>query len=417
MYSRNTTVGQWRAHGRYIARESAAGDHRGTSVDSGGTDRGLAQILEGWQKAGDARLWKLIVSPEFGDRVSLDDLTCGLMRRMEQDLGTKLEWTAVPHFNTEHPHIHIALRGIRDDGTPLQFDRDYIRSGIRTHAEDLCTRLLGLRSTLDAVEAERREITARQYTSLDRHISRAAAETEVGAAQADAARFTFKLPSPVGWSSPHAIDRAQNVAARLGVLRTMGLVDEIGPNKWSVRRDFGTVLKAMQVAGDRQKTLAAHGALLSDARLQIAVLDQRRLSTVEGRVLAHGEEDSGSAVGRHYMLLEGTDTRVHLIYHTPEVEDARSRGRLQANSFIRLQKQFENGRPFLEITDLGTADRILRDRRYLEDRARAFLRRGFTPRNEGWGGWLGRYQTVLAQAAEGQVRKPKLPTLNGELEH
>ena len=147
MYSRNTTAGQWRAHGRYIARESAAGDHRGSSLDSGGTDRGPAQILEGWQKAGDPRLWKLIVSPEFGDRVNLDDLTRDLMRRMEQDLGTRLEWIAVPHFNTEHPHVHIALRGIRDDGTPLQMERDYIRSGIRTHAEEICTRQLGLRSS------------------------------------------------------------------------------------------------------------------------------------------------------------------------------------------------------------------------------------------------------------------------------
>jgi hypothetical protein len=173
----------------------------------------------------------------------------------------------------------------------------------------------------------------------------------------------------------------------------------------------------MQLAGDRQKTLSAHGAMLSDPRLQIAVLDPRKLSSVEGRVLAHGEEESGNAAGRHYMLLEGTDAMVHLIYHTPEMEDARSIGRLQPNSFVRLQKQFENGRPVLEITDLGTADRILRDRHYLEDRAQALLRRGITPRNEGWGGWLGRYQTALAQAAEGQVRKTKLPTRHSELEH
>jgi hypothetical protein len=117
------------------------------------------------------------------------------------------------------------------------------------------------------------------------------------------------------------------------------------------------------------------------------------------------------------MLLEGTDARVHLIYYTPEMEDARSRGRLRANSFVRLQKQFENGRPFLEIIDLGPADSILRDRRHLEDRAPALLRRGFTPRNEGWGGWLGRYQTVLAQAADCQVRKTKILTPQRELEH
>ena len=112
-----------------------------------------AQVLEGWQKAGDPRLWKLIVSPEFGDRGNLDELTRGLMSRMEHDLGTRLEWIAVPHFNTEHPHVHIALRGIRDDGTPLKMDRDYIRCGIRAHAEDLCTRQLGLRSGLDAARS------------------------------------------------------------------------------------------------------------------------------------------------------------------------------------------------------------------------------------------------------------------------
>jgi hypothetical protein len=196
----------------------------------------------------------------------------------------------------------------------------------------------------------------------------------------------------------------------------MGLAEEIVPSKWSVRRDFGTVLKAMQVAGDRQKTLAAHGALLSDPRLQIAVLDQRRLSSIEGRVLAHGEEESGNSAGRHYMLLEGTDARIHLIYHTPEMEDARSRGRLRADSFVHLQKQFENGRPVLEITDLGAADRILRDRHHLEERAQALLRRGITPRNEGWGGWLGRYHTALAQAAEANVRKAKDLSLHGDLE-
>jgi hypothetical protein len=415
MYSRNTTIGQWRAHGRYIARESAAGDQKGTCLDSGGTDREPAQILEAWQRAGDSRLWKLIVSPEFSDRLNLDDLTRNLIRRMEQDLGTKLEWVAVPHFNTEHPHVHIALRGIRDDGTKLHLGRDYVRSGIRTHAEELCTRQLGLRSSLDAIEAERREITARRYTSLDRHISRAAAQTEVGATQADATQFLFEPRSPVGGCSPQpGFDRAQHVAARLGVLRAMGLAEEIGPSAWRVRRDFGTVLKAMQVAGDRQKTLAAHGALISDARLQIAVLDQRKLSNVEGRVLAHGEEETGKSAGRHYMLLEGTDARVHLIYHTSEMHDARSRGRLRTNSFVRLQKQFENGRPVLEITDLGTADRILRDRHHFEDRAQALLRRGFTPRNEGWGGWLGSYQTALAQAAE--VQKAKHVTIHSDWE-
>ena len=119
------------------------------------TDRGPARLLEGWQKVGDPRLWKLIVSPEFGDRVSLDDLTRDLMHRMEQDLGTKLQWTAVPHFNTEHPHVHIALRGVGTEGRQVGLSRDYIRGGIREVAENLCTRQLGYRTKFDAADAQR----------------------------------------------------------------------------------------------------------------------------------------------------------------------------------------------------------------------------------------------------------------------
>ncbi len=40
-------------------------------------------------------MFQLVVSPEFGDRVNLPRLTRGLIERMEEDLGTKLEWVAV----------------------------------------------------------------------------------------------------------------------------------------------------------------------------------------------------------------------------------------------------------------------------------------------------------------------------------
>jgi hypothetical protein len=70
------------------------------------------------------------------------------------------------------------------------------------------------------------------------------------------------------------------------VLQQMGLAEPTGTRVWLVRRDFETVLKAMQRSGDRQKMLASHGALLSDERLPLVVLDMRKLKTLEGRVLA-----------------------------------------------------------------------------------------------------------------------------------
>src|SRR5215469_3188638 len=94
-YARNTVRGHWRAHGRYLVRESAAMDPTATGFDV--TTRGLdvAATLEGWQSAGDQRLWKIIISPEFGERVDLTQLTRELMARMEKDRAAQLEWVAV----------------------------------------------------------------------------------------------------------------------------------------------------------------------------------------------------------------------------------------------------------------------------------------------------------------------------------
>jgi type IV secretory pathway VirD2 relaxase len=146
MYAKNTVAGHWRAHGRYVARESASqeGNPKAVRFDGHGESIDITSRLESWQKAGDERLWKLIVSPEFGDLADLKRLTLDLVSRMEKELSTPLEWVAAAHYNTEHPHVHVALRGISAEGQrPLRLSRDYVKQGIREIAEDLCTRQLG----------------------------------------------------------------------------------------------------------------------------------------------------------------------------------------------------------------------------------------------------------------------------------
>ena len=283
IYSRNKTPGQWRAHGRYIMRESARGRSSAPTAFTGDKELGdLSVALGVWQKAGDERLFKLIISPEFGDRLDLQKLTSELMRRMEKDLHTRLEWAAVTHFNTEHPHVHIALRGIRDNGASLQINRDYIKHGIRAVAEDLCTLQLGYRTEMDAAEAERREIDAHRYTSLDRIISRANNLARAPGVDQEATHFTISRSPGDRNLQGFAKIQEQHVAARLMTLEKMGLAEPVGNNSWLVRRDFESILRAMQRVNDRQKMLAAHGALLSDERLQLVVADLRKLTSLEG---------------------------------------------------------------------------------------------------------------------------------------
>ena len=398
MYAKNTVAGQWRAHGRYVARESAThdGDPQDVGFDGRGASIDIAARLESWQKAADERFWKLIISPEFGDRADLKRLTRDLVSRMEKDLGMPLEWVATAHYNTEHPHVHMALRGVGAEGRPVNLSRDYIKLGIREITEDLCTRQLGHRTELDAAVAQRREVHQHRYTSLDRIIKRDAKKVE------DAISPFFMV---VAINSGRArVGRGtslveQHTADRLKFLESMGLAEPADPNTWRVRQDFENILRAMQRSTDRQKMLTAHGVLMSDERMPLAVLDLRRLTALEGRILVHGEEDTGRQAGRSYFMLEGTDGQVHYVYYTPELEAARSQGVLRTNSFVRLRKVFSEGHPLINIDELGDSESILRNKVYLRETAQRFIRRGLVPQEDGWNGWLGRYQKALTEAA------------------
>ena len=151
---------QWRAHGHYIARESAALKENVKDVGFSATESAVdvAQRLASWQSANDERMFKIIVSPEFGERMDLEKHTRDLMRRIEKTLLTQLEWVAVVHHNTEHLHVHVALRGRDDRGAWLRLPRAFIQSGIRQHAENLATMELGYRTERDALEAQHREV-------------------------------------------------------------------------------------------------------------------------------------------------------------------------------------------------------------------------------------------------------------------
>ena len=408
IYSRNKTAGQWFAHGRYLMRESARGRSSAPTAFTAENElANLSATLAAWQKAGDERLFKLILSPEFGDRLDLQRLTRELMRQMEKDLNTRLKWAAVTHFNTQHPHVHIVLRGIGDTGASLQLNREYIKHGIRALAEDLCTLQLGYRTELDAAEAQLREIDAHRYTSLDRIIGRENGTSRAQGIGQETTHFTISRSPGDSRFQGFARIQEQHIAARLMTLEKMGLAEPVGNNTWLVRRDFESILRAMQSVNDRQKMLAAHGALLSDERLQLVIADLREMNPLEGRVILHAEEEAGREAGQAYLLLEGTDGRLHHIYYTPEIHQARSLGKLRIDSFISLRRIFnENRRPELEIDDIGDCEKLLCNQGHFQDAAQRQIGRGLIPTEAGWGGWLGRYQAQLVNAAGELQHKP-----------
>jgi hypothetical protein len=158
------------AHLSYLRRDGVTRDGSpGRMFDAGGDAdrRAFAERCED-----DRHHFRFIVSPE--DAAELADLpayTRDLMATAERDLGTKLDWVAIDHWNTEHPHIHVLVRGRADDRENLVISRDYISDGLRARAADLATLELGPRTEQDIRRSLERETQAERWTSLDRDLA------------------------------------------------------------------------------------------------------------------------------------------------------------------------------------------------------------------------------------------------------
>ena len=163
-----------------------------------------------------------------------------------------------------------------------------------------------------------------------------------------------------------------------------------------VRRDLETALKAMKRAADNQKTLAAHGALLSDQRLQLGAPDWRDITSLEGRVLSHGEEEQRQPI----LSPRRNRGRVYYLRYTPELDESRSRGELTTNSFVVITKTIdEDRRRRIVVANLGDAEALFENRDHFRSLADGLSQRGVVPfDDERWGGWLGRYHEKLREA-------------------
>src|SRR5262249_399128 len=159
------------AHLNYLRREGVTRDGEKARMFGPGTDQtDVGAFAE--RCTDDRHHFRFIVSPD--DALEMADLkrfTRDLMSRMEKDLGTKLDWVAVGHWNREHPQIHVILRGRADDGQDLIISRDYIKEGMRNRAQDLITQELGLRTDLDIRRTIERQIESERWTQLDRQLA------------------------------------------------------------------------------------------------------------------------------------------------------------------------------------------------------------------------------------------------------
>jgi hypothetical protein len=90
----------------------------------------------------------------------------------ERDLGTRLEWVAIDHYNTDNPHVHLLVRGRDARGQGLRIHPDYLRQGLRRRSQDLATQAPGYRSEREIVQARGQSIERLHFTEVDRVLIR-----------------------------------------------------------------------------------------------------------------------------------------------------------------------------------------------------------------------------------------------------
>jgi type IV secretory pathway VirD2 relaxase len=247
----------------------------------------------------DRHHFRFIVSPE--DAAEMTDLrafTRELMIDTEQDLGTKLDWIAVDHWNTDNPHIHVLVRGRADDGQDLVISRDYISRGFRARAEERATLELGPRSEREIQSALEREVEAERWTGLDRGLRDIADD---GAGIADL--------------RPGAPDRDPELRrlmlGRAAKLERLGLAERVAPACFALKPGLEQTLRELEIRGDIIKTM--HRAMTGAGREPnisgFALHSDDPGEPVLGRLVARGLHDE--LKGSAYAVIEGVDGRTH----------------------------------------------------------------------------------------------------------
>ena len=160
---------QTRRHADYLARQLKDRDVFYDALGDG-VDGGARMAV--WARE-DRRHFRIILAPEKGAELGdLKPYARDVMERAERALGTRLEWVAVDHHDTDNPHTHVGLRGRRADGRALVLPRDFVKHGFREAARDAATDRLGLRTRADERLALTREIRAHRPTRLDALLAR-----------------------------------------------------------------------------------------------------------------------------------------------------------------------------------------------------------------------------------------------------
>jgi type IV secretory pathway VirD2 relaxase len=285
------------AHVRYLQRDGTTRDGERGRLYAAETDAADGKDFTG-RGRDDRHQFRFIVAPEDGDRLSdLRAFTRDVMRQMEEDLGTRLDWVAVDHFNTGHPHSHVMIRGRDEGGKDLIIAQDYITDGIRLRVQERATLELGPETDRELQAKLKAEVAAERFTRIDRAM--------LGEAQEGVLDLRPEAGQVRG-----GFDRSLRIG-RLQTLERYGLAKEIEPGVWTLSERLEPTMRELGERGDIVKAinwaLAARG---QERGPETFNLHGEEVGTpIVGRMIDKQLlDDLGDRIG---VVIDGIDGRVH----------------------------------------------------------------------------------------------------------
>lgn len=287
------------AHLRYLQREGTTRDGgRGTLYGPDTDQADGKDFLDRGRE--DRHQFRFIISPEDADRIEdLRSFTRDVMQQMQDDLGTKLDWVAVDHFNTGHPHSHVLIRGKDEAGKDLIIAQDYITNGLRIRAQERVTLELGPETDIELRQKLEAEMAAERFTRLDRILVEEV-PTRLLDLRPDAGQLRADLDKTL-------------FIGRLKTLERYGLASEAEPGVWSFSERLEPTLRELGERGDiikrMHRALSERGAERSASSYVLA--GESLTDPIVGRLIDRGLDDELKGTG--YAVVDGTDGRTHHI--------------------------------------------------------------------------------------------------------
>lgn len=289
-------VGAAKLHLRYLGREGTGQ----TEERDGFFDReqdGIQREAVTAIREGEPHQFRLIVSPEDAERLNLTDYTRQLMEQVESDLGRKLDWKAINHYNTDNPHTHIVIHGLDQKGEEVFIDREYISNGIRHRAAALATQELGHRLKHEIRDSIQKEIKAKSFTRTDRELIQQAQDN--------------KLTIEVAKDSPAARLQRSRLLGRLQELERFGYAEKLSGQQWRLADNLPDKLRQLERYDEAMTRLKRAEQQLGHPASGYRLHDPAIGKPLEGVVLDRGLSDEVSERG--YLIVGSRDGILHQV--------------------------------------------------------------------------------------------------------